>query len=193
MVITAATRTATNAASRPTLFVGRISQRRPGAEFGWLVRACRSVLTVPVPSGSIVNLRTRPANTNGKASAISRLGTVASGAETLATGAGQVTPAHCPSACAAAILRPCWALFVRAITGCRRHFSGNGWHICAALAALVVRVKPVGRSEHAAAAFEQQHIAPAAVVSADPLARADDSEPGGLVQRDAGRVLGEDA
>jgi hypothetical protein len=48
-------------------------------------------------------------------------------------------------------------------------------------------------SDYAAAAFEQQHIAPAVVVSADPLAHSDDPEPGGPVQRGAGRVLREDA
>ena len=45
---------------------------------------------------------------------------------------------------------------------------------------------------HGAAAFEEGDVAPAAVMAADALARADDTEPGSLVKPEAGGVLGED-
>jgi hypothetical protein len=47
-------------------------------------------------------------------------------------------------------------------------------------------------ADDGAAAFEEGDVAPAAVMAADALAGADDTEPGPLVEPEAGGVLGED-
>src|SRR5439155_24739233 len=60
----------------------------------------------------------------------------------------------------------------------------------------VLSVTTTGRRSvgaHArAAALQQDHVAPAAVVPAEPLPDTDHPEPGPLVQAQAGGVLGED-
>jgi hypothetical protein len=61
------------------------------------------------------------------------------------------------------------------------------------LAASRLRPERSGLEPHAPAPpLHQHHVAPAAEVASDPLARTEHAEATGLVQRKAGRVLGED-